>query len=699
MERAHNNVKSDEFFRMNFILQDSLATTTTTYLARIVELTLYEAEEGLTITGIVDSIIKNQSLEFSIAEIREAIKKSRNIIVIDDIYRLSPKRRNEMEHESSIVSILDEYIDEALSDENLQLSVSHDELKTLLMRYIYYCFNSNTESLMSLIKGEYTETKSFDASNEQIEIINKFLLWKNVDKDKFIYQLVSYGFIYCSLNVNKDSLLSSRIFRNKEFYLDANIIFRLAGLNNDDRRRTTVSFINKCKEVKIRLLYTNVTLQEVYNVIVNKVKWIKGVTNSQEPLSPSELGRNDNDFYNLYDEWCRQGNSYKDFAAFQTFLFNRVNNILDDLSEVDIPDYSVTVQKLHDEYTQHLRDYKDELSAHKEYLSEISEEDGAGKNPQIKQRKLHTINSASIDVSNYMYVIEKRKKSKEGNIFSTNQFLISADHYFMRWAAENNAGVPIVVLPSVWLTILLRFSGRSDDDFKAFCSFMSLRAHEGPNEVDAFKIMQVAGHHTSDKELKKRIISEVIQHKDDYKLSDGELDETVCKAFDVIRDQDTEALSKAFNKQLLVQKSDAEKRNHEDTENATRIANEIALRAAAEIEVKKKTKRFIALRKAYNPIAFIIVILFAISVICWAYHKQPIYQFYETFFPSGISTFEAKAVCFGAIWAVIGVLYTFWGKFLNFMCGDERKESIRKIYRNQFSKQIVEDEERLKSNE
>lgn len=346
MQQVSHNVKREEFFRMNFILQDSLATTTNTYLAKIIELDLYEANDGLTISEIADRIIQNQSLEFSIDEIKGAIRKSKNIVLIDDRYSLTPKHRSEMSSEPSIVSILDKYIDEAINDKNLQLTVSHEELKTLLMQYIYYCFNSNTESLMALIKGEYIDTKSFESSNEEIEIINKFLLWENPEKNKFVYKLVSYGFIYCSLNVNKDSLLSSKIFRNKEFYLDANIIFRLAGLNNDDRRRTTVSFINKCKEVKIRLLYTNVTLQEVYNVITSRVNWIKGVTNSQEPLSPSELGRSDNDFYNLYDEWCRQGNTYNDFAAFRTFLFDRVNNILDDLTEVEIPDYAVTVQRL-----------------------------------------------------------------------------------------------------------------------------------------------------------------------------------------------------------------------------------------------------------------------------------------------------------------------------------------------------------------
>lgn len=673
-----NKIQSNELFRMNFVLQDTAATTTKTYLAQIVELILFESEkQGLHLSEIAEDISSKQSLEFSIPEIKEAIERDKNIVSDDELYRLKPKRRSEMKEEPSVEDILSSYIDDAYSEESLGLKMDKAEFKALLMRYVYFCFNSNIENLMALIDGSNAvNSSSFDASNLEIADINRFLMWTNPEKDEFLYKIVSYGYIYCSLNINKNALLSSRIFRNKEFYLDANIIFRLAGINNDDRQRTIVSFIKRCRDVKIILLYTNVTFNEIYNVVADRVNWIKNLNQSQEPLTPNEVGVLDNDFYNLYDDWCKKGNRYDDFASFKSYLLNRIYDVLDDLTEVEIPDYETSNQKLHNEYATHLRDYKNELAVQKEQASEES----------TSHRKVYGKASASIDISNYLYITNKRKASDKHSIFSTNYFLISADHYFIRWAAERNNGVPVVVLPSVWLTILLRFSGRSDDDFKAFCSFMSLRTHEGPRDIDPFKILEAASRHTTDKELKKRIISEIIQHKGDYSKIEN-VDDAVCQAFDVIRDQDTNILTESFNKQIAVQRADLERERDSEVRRAEEATNEQNIRTAAEVEVRRKTAFFDGWKKIYRPIAFVFFISFAFATFCWAFQKNPFFSIYENLIPTLFSqSIEMKVTCVGAVWAAMGILYHFIDNFIDYMTGDERKAKIRKKYRLQYQK-------------
>ena len=62
--------------------------------------------------------------------------------------------------------------------------------------------------------------------------------------------------------------------------------------------------------------------------------------------------------------------------------------------------------------------------------------------------------------------------------FSTSTYMISADQSFIAFATDYVDGVQIVVLPSVWLTIMLRFCGRTEDDYKAFVSFMRIRNNE-----------------------------------------------------------------------------------------------------------------------------------------------------------------------------------------------------------------------------
>lgn len=63
------------------------------------------------------------------------------------------------------------------------------------------------------------------------------------------------------------------------------------------------------------------------------------------------------------------------------------------------------------------------------------------------------------------------------SIWQTNDFIVSADQLLIGWSNDAYSGVPIVVLPSVWLSIILRFTGQTDDDYKSFCLFLTQRNH------------------------------------------------------------------------------------------------------------------------------------------------------------------------------------------------------------------------------
>lgn len=65
-----------------------------------------------------------------------------------------------------------------------------------------------------------------------------------------LYEIVSFAVDYCRLTVKKDKANFATFLKGKTFYLDTNIIFRMMGLNNVQRKETTLRFINKCKEAK-----------------------------------------------------------------------------------------------------------------------------------------------------------------------------------------------------------------------------------------------------------------------------------------------------------------------------------------------------------------------------------------------------------------------------------------------------------------
>lgn len=87
------------------------------------------------------------------------------------------------------------------------------------------------------------------------------------------------------------------------------------------------------------------------------------------------------------------------------------------------------------------------------------------------------IGSATIDAENILW-IEKKRNNKSQNIFDTKYFFISTDQSLRRWDYQREDKTPIVLLPSQWMSILLRYLNRTEDDFKSFVSFLNLKNNE-----------------------------------------------------------------------------------------------------------------------------------------------------------------------------------------------------------------------------
>ena len=69
----------------------------------------------------------------------------------------------------------------------------------LLKEYLYFCFNSNKNSILALFDNVKENGEQFKKSESDIKLINLFLNWENEEKNKFVYNIVSYGYVYCSL--------------------------------------------------------------------------------------------------------------------------------------------------------------------------------------------------------------------------------------------------------------------------------------------------------------------------------------------------------------------------------------------------------------------------------------------------------------------------------------------------------------------
>ena len=654
------SIKANTFFRINFILQDNSASTTRNYLAKIIEFILFESKSKLDINEIRRRIIDEFALEFTVDELLESISKKNDNIVkaSENEYSLTPECASRLSRDKSIEEDLRTTIKNAIVE--LKMDIGEDQLYNLITRYLYFCFNTNKDMLLSLIDGTKISDplSSFKANNEEISAINRFLLWQNAEKNALIYKLVSYCYVYCSLNTKKDALLSKNIFKSKRFYLDANIIFRLAGINNDDRKSTINSFAIKCKDLGIKLCYTDLTYNELFRVLDSKVKWLNYINNTSEPIDLESRDISQNDFYNMYVEWCKDSrNTPGEYLDFKKYLSGIINNTLSSFEYVK---------------TSHVigRLKKNDLENQCLSLKNIKEKDDRVKN--------YSTASLETDVKNVFFVdYERSTNSDKGNIFSTNDYFISADQNLIEWTQTQYAGIPIAVLPSLWLTIMLRFTGRTNDDYNAFCLFMNLRMHKERESIDIFNLIRELRLHTDDKSLKEQIITEIIDHRKEYSKDfslNDDCESVVNKAFDVILKENIDAKEELYKKQI----GDREAIISEEQEKKLELERNLQINShagkAAQDYIDRKFKKLYCLKTLFNVIGIGIPAIAALLFILYIFGFQPIVNIVCVYLPSKYINNDVE--CFLALGAAVALIANVPNALLAFLASDERKKKL-----------------------
>ena len=117
-------------------------------------------------------------------------------------------------------------------------------------------------------------------------------------------------------------------------------------------------------------------------------------------------------------------------------------------------------------------DEKDEkvIETIEEYRKEIV---NAKRNEHDSQLNSHP-KKCFHDASN-IFCVEKKRKLNSINLIDTKYFFISTDQRLRDWDFHRSHHQPIVLLPSQWMTILLKYHSRSTDDYKSFVSFLKLK--------------------------------------------------------------------------------------------------------------------------------------------------------------------------------------------------------------------------------
>lgn len=517
----------DRYLRLAFVLSNNQATTLRKNLQKMISLVLYDEETGsdasltndlaistiesssangsalpvdgtnkkekaitnsigLGVVDIISRLSDSYGLDFSESEILDAIKNQRSTAIITlsgtpKRFALSPDAFNSIRSKVSNVALddlLKSFIayregkyskaNSTASEEKIcAASLSEDAIRKLLYKYLYTLFNSNASYISGFLGKDYETINLSDTDFSLAErcLVNDFLYWDNPEKDRVVYEMVSCCLDYCMMTVKKDASAYKSIFNNKIFYLDTNIIFRLIGINRESRKRVITAFIKKCSEVHITLKVTNFTRKEIDDTISINIEKIKKVLGSSAPISVSNMlyyasAEVNPDFYNLYREWKEDPTNYGTYQDFEKELKRRVQHIYTEFG----------IKRTDCESLKEEQGYNDKVTSLIEYK-------------QNRHRNASE-SSAQIDVSNYLFVrglnAQKRKEATD-DFFNIHHYLISADHTFGDWAREQIPNsIPIVVLPSVWYSIILQYAGRNtSDDYAAFTRFLNFSLGNG----------------------------------------------------------------------------------------------------------------------------------------------------------------------------------------------------------------------------
>lgn len=588
----------DNFYRFSMVLSNNSSDKLQKYLLQFVTAILYTSDQySESIQILVDKIKNEYDLEFSVDEIKDAISNDKhgNILIKDNTLTLidsAVAKYNKLQEDNRLDLCIERFF--TIIDDT---SFSIDEAKKIIYSFLYEVFNSNSNWLAELIQPKKIKKFTSDFSNynnNQINLINNFLNWEDNKKNEIVFKIITLCFDFCLLTAKKSKSSFANFFKGQKFYLDSNIIIRLCGLNGKDREISTKHFIEKCKAVGVSLYYTIYTKIEIDKVLSNQVLIIEQLTSKSKPISPNYLDKlidtSKNTYYNrnfyiLYYDWVQSGNSYNDFIGFKRYLQSIVSNILCKFKFN--PNDSIEKNKQFDEMSKSLYKYK---------LDNLSK----GQQSRVER----TIDA---DINNLM-LIKFIRNSERGDVFwNINTYMISSDRRLINWSTEYfNGDAPLVVYPSVWMSIILKLHGRAKNDYETFCKFINVRYH---NESDSsnLQLITLVKHLqklTNDDEIKNRLIDEIVEEGTRYRLTNESIEDDLALAYETVK----EDLRKEIANELS---------QEESAKNSNQL--NLLIRKKAESDTNKKMKSIKNFIRLYHVLRVIsaIVTLFLIGCISY----------------------------------------------------------------------------------
>lgn len=566
---------------------------------KIVQLSIAKnSNEFQTPTDISKYIKDTFGLIFFENEIWDIVIESKDTFVIEhkaesDSYKdnecslisLAHKEYNKISTKSNTMSfgnlILDFYNSKCNS------SISLESVTNLILDFLFKHFVINIKNYSNLVmknSNRYSETFLSELkcilpnqyTEEEKDIINSFIDYEDVNKNKYIFYIITLALEYCiTLNLPNGSIPNEIL--TKKIYLDSNILFRAIGLNGTDRQDKTLMFLNKCIETGQKLFITSITENEFEKSLKLQCYNLDMYKNTTQKS------------YNyLADE--------NDITS--TFLsLKRKNPNLN--SEMFRANIQADYKKLKAEYkiiVDYIRDFEDNTldnQINSLYKYKYSNDN----NSNYKE-------TCKTDIYNLNFI---SRKSTPENPYP-NDIFITADQKLLYWIKTNNLYNNIALMPSDWLSFMLRFVSRSDNEYKSFVDLLKItpinEIHFEPYQIAI--ILNMVSDVEEDPDRQEVIIGNIIANQfDDIKslslIRDEQefisnTDVIISREIKSLFQEDIEKLkqsseSQIVQKDIVIEKlqNDSEVKNRELLKLEDKVKNlEKHIKLNQEIQLKKK---------------------------------------------------------------------------------------------------------------
>ena len=456
---------------------------------KVIQDALYKLSgKFVSIGTLAEYIDNNYSLLFSSEEIMAIFTDNnfKNEFDIQDaggenVYQLTTKRRTALSLKQK--KTLEEFILQYLQDNNLDA-----EKGECIMQYLYNMFTNNVDSFERLLQAKKVAVEACNKSvlPEDAIIINGFLDWDNDEKNIEIFNLACYALEYCMLTANKSSHFSIDSLRNKTLYLDTNILYRAIGINGEDRKKRTLLFLSKFKSLNNKVKLTKCTLEEFENSIDS---YIKKLRKSETPAIHSSV----------YSEYVTMDDIWRYFHLWRG---NRLTGTVDYFANF-----------LKSEFQSICKNYNIEIDDNKPFVVNECEDELNGNAASIKGlSEKKTFETARYDAQNVKWV-ECKREGLDKSIFDAKYYFLSSDSGLRFWDVRyHSKNAPVVIMPSQWLSIILRYMERTNDDFKSFVCFLNIKTgFDVMSEEQIHYILQGISEVTTDVEQQSFFLRTIVE--------------------------------------------------------------------------------------------------------------------------------------------------------------------------------------------